>query len=69
MQSVGRVYLALIKTEEKKWKTLSSGPKKPNQNMWWELHEKYDLGDDDDEEVASTKKKPKTKKKKNKKKK
>lgn len=73
MQSVGRLYMNLTKSESpKRWRKLQSTAKSDqgsNIRMWWEQHEKYEDELDkldpfeDEEEPAESPTKPKTKKK------
>ena len=66
------MYIMLVKKENKRWKFIDAdvSNKLQNQQLWWELHEKYEseLGEDDDEdsvkeaETSNKKKKKKSKK-------
>ena len=83
MQSVGRLYLSLAKTDApSRWRKISNeqGLKKANVQVWWELHEKYedslvklkDFDEEDDdaeaaEEALNSENEPKKKKSKKKK--
>lgn len=65
MQSVGRLYLNLTKTNTERWKKFAVNDKKSNIGVWWELHEKYEdeldkhapIEEEDEVEEPSKKKK------------
>ena len=68
MQSVGRLYLNLTKSDASRWKKFATQEKKSNIGVWWELHEKYESElekhapiDDEEEPEEPTKKKKKSK--------
>ena len=68
MQSVGRLYLNLTKSESIRWKKFAVQEKKSNIGIWWELREKYEdelekhaPQSDEDEPEEPTKKKKKSK--------
>lgn len=71
MQSVGRVYLMLVKKRKAKWKALQHADSKkvPNQQLWWEIYEKYEGELKEDGDAASGVKSEKKKGKKSKKRK
>ena len=66
MQSVGRVALTLMKKNDGRWKGLHSDPtlKIGDQQIWWDLYEKYEseLGEEKEAAKETSKKKKKTKK-------
>ena len=43
MQSVGRLYLNLTKSEGSRWKKFATQERKSNIGIWWELREKYEV--------------------------
>ena len=68
MQSVGRVALTLMKKTDARWKGLHSDPtlKLGDQQIWWDLYDKYEseLGSSESEPAKETQKKQKKKTKK-----